>query len=191
MPVTTTRRLSQNKTYAVVRSGGGSATVAKTTGQRRLPASTQTGSATYAADGQAQILEAGNYDVTDGAMYPVGPQPQSIVDAATAAARRVLAAVDADNGAPSLVTHGKALYNARRINIFAKIAANTATLSVYLYSATAGQWFQTSYALGLDATADDGRSLVLALDVSGGERVYLRTINTLGAIDAWIDLLED
>ncbi len=193
MSVTTTRRLSQGKTYAVIKSGSGDTTLAKSAGVRRVPNSTQNGAAVYPDDGNALIDETANYDVTDGAVYPQGPVPQSIIDAATAAARRILAAVAADNGAPSTDAHGKALRNVRLVNLLAKVSANTAAIAVYLYSSTSGDWYLDTITMALDAATDGGRGVKVAVDVGRFDRIYLRAtgMSGVGTVDAWVELLED
>lgn len=188
------RRLKQGTTYRIARTTAGDGTLSKASGIRRVPASTVAGSATYAADGYAQIDGDSVYDLIDAVALPTGPAPASLVVGTTANARRLVAAAAADNGVPTLVTQGAPTFGARRVNLFAKnTAAGTATVGLYLWSDAAQQWFADTVTMSLDAAVDGGRACKIAVDVGRADRIYLRAHTQAGGatVDAWAESLED
>lgn len=188
------RRLKQGTTYRIARTTVGDGTLTKASGIRKVPASTVTGSATYAADGYAQIEGDSVYDLVDAVAQPTGPAPASLVVGVTANDRRMVAAAVADNGVPTLVDHGKPTYGARRVNLFARnTAAGTATVALYLWSDAALQWFADTVTMSLDAAVDGGRACKVAVDIGRADRVYLRAHSQAGGatVDAWAEALEE
>lgn len=117
---------------------------------------------------------------------------QSGVGGATVLARRLLAAVAADNGAPTTTNQGCGLKAHRRIKVVARCnVGGSYNLNAHWFDGTSEIWSSLDDDLGtVNVTPADSMERILS--VSGSDAVYIRVFGHAGGAtaDVWVTLLD-